>query len=235
MLLQQFPELTVELAPGRTAPAHRAPAPPPPPDLADRLREERAEALLLEQRHGLVAPGHSAAPLRLHISDTIRDITDGVVELEEAVRERLGLSRARRVSVPERLRRIAGLLDEVAADAVLAAHVRDETRRMARRCAPGAGGHRDGRTGVGAVPLVRLGLAAGVPGPRGRALCEPRVPLPGAGLRLPRRPGLPAHLGRGGVEPMTRTEAPTLIPGPLAAQEAGVAPATIRKWVQLGA
>ncbi|MFI5759810.1 hypothetical protein ACIA8F_02595 [Streptomyces sp. NPDC051563] len=27
---------------------------------------------------------------------------------------------------------------------------------------------------------------------------------------------------------------PALIPGPLAAQEAGVAPATIRKWVQLG-
>ena len=30
------------------------------------------------------------------------------------------------------------------------------------------------------------------------------------------------------------TRTPTLIPGPLAAQEAGVAPATIRKWVQLG-
>ncbi|MFE9626448.1 hypothetical protein [Streptomyces sp. NPDC006527] len=29
-------------------------------------------------------------------------------------------------------------------------------------------------------------------------------------------------------------ERPTLIPGPLAAQEVGVAPATIRKWVQLG-
>ncbi|MEU9447290.1 hypothetical protein [Streptomyces sp. NPDC048277] len=27
---------------------------------------------------------------------------------------------------------------------------------------------------------------------------------------------------------------PTLVPGPLAAREAGVAPATIRKWVQLG-
>ncbi|MFI7500505.1 hypothetical protein ACIBVL_18765 [Streptomyces sp. NPDC049687] len=27
---------------------------------------------------------------------------------------------------------------------------------------------------------------------------------------------------------------PTLIPGPLAAQEVGVTPATIRKWVQLG-
>ena len=33
---------------------------------------------------------------------------------------------------------------------------------------------------------------------------------------------------------VTRTGMPTLIPGPLAAQEAGVAPATIRKWVQLG-
>lgn len=32
----------------------------------------------------------------------------------------------------------------------------------------------------------------------------------------------------------TRGGLPTLIPGPLAAQEAGVAPATIRKWVQLG-
>ncbi|QJT03483.1 hypothetical protein G9272_27055 [Streptomyces asoensis] len=30
------------------------------------------------------------------------------------------------------------------------------------------------------------------------------------------------------------TGQPTLIPGPLAAQEVGVAPATIRKWVQLG-
>lgn len=138
-LLQQFPELTVELAPGRDDFTHRAPAAPPPPALADRLREERAEALRLEQRHGLVAPGHSAAPLRLHISDTIRDITDGVVELEEAVRERLGLPRPRRVPVPERLRRIAGLLDAVAADAVLAAHVRDETRRMARRCARALG------------------------------------------------------------------------------------------------
>ncbi|MFI7500506.1 hypothetical protein ACIBVL_18770 [Streptomyces sp. NPDC049687] len=138
-LLQQFPELAVELAPGRTGPGARASVPRAPADLADRLREEREEALLLQQRHGLVVPGHSAAPLRLHISDTIRDITDGVVELEEAVRERLGLPRARRAPVPERLRRIAELLDDVAADPVLAAHVRDETRRMARRCARALG------------------------------------------------------------------------------------------------
>ncbi|MFI6440480.1 hypothetical protein [Streptomyces sp. NPDC050759] len=138
MLLQQFPELSTELVPGRTTPTGR-PAPAPPADLADRLREERAEALLLQQAHGLLAPGHSAAPLRLHISDTIRDITDGVIELEEAVRDRLGLTRARRATVPERLRRIAGLLDGVTADPVLAAHVRDETRRMARRCARALG------------------------------------------------------------------------------------------------
>ncbi|MFI6440481.1 hypothetical protein [Streptomyces sp. NPDC050759] len=31
-----------------------------------------------------------------------------------------------------------------------------------------------------------------------------------------------------------KADLPTLIPGPLAAQEVGVAPATIRKWVQLG-
>ncbi|MEU6377516.1 hypothetical protein [Streptomyces sp. NPDC046909] len=139
MLLQQFPELSTELAPGRTTPAHRPATPPAPAGLAERLREERAEALLLQQAHGLVAPGYGAAPLRLHISDTIRDITDGVVELEEAVRDRLGLGRARRATVPQRLRRIAALLDEVAADAVLAAHVRDETRRMARRCARALG------------------------------------------------------------------------------------------------
>ncbi|MFI2519778.1 hypothetical protein, partial [Streptomyces sp. NPDC018967] len=138
LLLKQFPELSAELAPGRTTPAHR-PAAPAPADLAERLREEREEALLLQQRHGLVALGHSAAPLRLHISDTIRDITDGVTELEEAVRDRLGLPRVRRASVAERLRRIAALLDGIDADPVLAAHVRDETRRMARRCARALG------------------------------------------------------------------------------------------------
>ncbi|OIK25964.1 hypothetical protein [Streptomyces malaysiense] len=138
MLLKQFPELATELAPGRAAPGRRTP-PPPPAELAERLHEEREEALRLQQRHGLVAPGYSAAPLRLHISDTIRDISDGVVELEEAVRDRLGLPRARRAPVPERLRRIAAVLDGVAADPVLAGHVRDETRRMARRCARALG------------------------------------------------------------------------------------------------
>ncbi|MFF3845269.1 hypothetical protein [Streptomyces sp. NPDC002328] len=134
-LLQQLPELSAELVPGRSAPAHRPAPPPPPADLAARLSAERDEALLLQQRNGLVAPGHSAAPLRLYVSDALRDISDGVVELEEAVRDRLGLPRPRRAPVPERLKRISSLLHDIAADPVLAAHVRDETRRMARRCA----------------------------------------------------------------------------------------------------
>ncbi|MET7849483.1 hypothetical protein ABZT48_14815 [Streptomyces avermitilis] len=108
ILLRQFPELLEELAPGR---------------------------------HGATAPSRTrpgtdggTAPVRLHVSDTIRDITDGVVELEEAVREKLGLGRPARADAPERLRRIAGLLDDVTAHPVLAGHVLDECRRMARRC-----------------------------------------------------------------------------------------------------
>ncbi|WP_432114079.1 hypothetical protein [Streptomyces sp. S1] len=133
-LVRQFPELSEELAPGRRSPAGTAPAVPPP--VRDELvRQERREALLLEQRHGLAVPGHGAAPIRLHVSDAIRDITDGVVELEEAVRARLGLARPPRAGVIERLRRIAALLDPIAAHPDLARHVRDEIRRMARRCA----------------------------------------------------------------------------------------------------
>jgi predicted site-specific integrase-resolvase len=41
-------------------------------------------------------------------------------------------------------------------------------------------------------------------------------------------------MGGGGTMSDDRQQRPTLIPGPLAAQEVGVAPATIRKWVQLG-
>ncbi|BAU85429.1 hypothetical protein SLA_4545 [Streptomyces laurentii] len=133
-LVRQFPELAEELAPGRRGPAP-AVSTAPRPGQDELIRAERREALLLEQRHGLVVPGHGAAPIRLHVSDAIRDITDGVVELEEAVCARLGRPRPRRAAVVERLRRIVGLRDAVAAHPVLARHVRDEIRRMARRCA----------------------------------------------------------------------------------------------------
>ncbi|GAA3072690.1 hypothetical protein GCM10017562_45230 [Streptomyces roseofulvus] len=133
-LVRQFPELAEELAPSRRSPAGTAPAAARPGD-AELLRQERREALLLEQRHGLAVPGHGAAPIRLHVSDCIRDVTDGVVELEEAVCARLGLPRPPRAGVTDRLRRVVGLLDSIAAHPDLARHVRDEIRRMARRCA----------------------------------------------------------------------------------------------------
>ncbi|MFJ8588061.1 hypothetical protein ACIRD2_25930 [Streptomyces sp. NPDC093595] len=143
LLISQFPELLTELAPapGRGAPSadRRAPGSAELAARAARLRAERQEALLNEQRHGLSVPGHVASPIRLHVSDAIRDISDGVVELEEAVYDRLGLGRPRRADVGQRLRRITGLLDRVAADATLATHVRDEMRRMARRCARALG------------------------------------------------------------------------------------------------
>ncbi|MFB7517847.1 hypothetical protein [Streptomyces sp. NPDC056144] len=134
-LARRFPELSEELAPGRRSPGTAPAAASPHPGRDEEIRAERREALLLEQRHGLAVPGYGAAPIRLHVSDAIRDITDGVVELEEAVCARLTLPRPRRAGVVERLRRIVGLLDAVAAHPDLARHVRDEIRRMARRCA----------------------------------------------------------------------------------------------------
>ncbi|MGO4759290.1 hypothetical protein AB4212_63540, partial [Streptomyces sp. 2MCAF27] len=50
------------------------------------------------------------------VCDTVRDITDGVVELEEAVHDRLGLPPAGNGSVEVRLGRLAGLLDRVETD-----------------------------------------------------------------------------------------------------------------------
>ncbi|MFZ3472284.1 hypothetical protein ACODT3_14950 [Streptomyces sp. 4.24] len=138
-LIRQFPELCEELAPGRAAPFTAGPSSPRTPRDDALVREERREALAVQQRHGLSAPGHSAAPLRLYVSDAIRDITDGVVELEEAVCARLGILRPRRALVPVRLRRLAALLEEIAAHPDLARHVRDELRRMARRCARALG------------------------------------------------------------------------------------------------
>ncbi|MEV6724564.1 hypothetical protein AB0M94_26945 [Streptomyces xanthochromogenes] len=108
ILLRQFPELHQELAPSRGARP--------------------------------LGGGHSgrptapAAPIRLFVSDTIRDITDGVVELEEAVCEKLRLPRPPRGTVLDRLGRLVALLDRVAERPVLAEHVRGEARRMARRC-----------------------------------------------------------------------------------------------------
>ncbi|MGW1974630.1 hypothetical protein [Streptomyces sp. NPDC001889] len=120
-LTHRFPHLLTELSPGSSGPIGGA---------------------------GRTTRTHAPAPLRLHVSDAIRDITDGVVELDEAVHERLGLGRPRKARVPERLARVAGLVGRMAGHPDLVAHVADEARRMAGRCARAVG---DGE------PMTRIG------------------------------------------------------------------------------
>jgi hypothetical protein len=141
ILARQFPELLEELVPGRPGASGRPSAPTAPAALAALAARDRADraAAQWNEQHGLAPAGGGAAPVNLHISDVIRDITDGVVELEEAVWEKLRMGRPRRADVPARLARLAALLDEVAAHPVLAAHVLDECRRMARRCSGALG------------------------------------------------------------------------------------------------
>ncbi|MEU2790614.1 hypothetical protein [Streptomyces sp. NPDC007100] len=147
MLSRQFSELVTELVPGR--PGSRPSYVLDEAALerqADEARADRAAARWNE-RNGIAPLGGGAAPLRLEVSDALRDITDGVVELEEAVCDRLREGRPRKADVPARLRRIAELLDRAAADPVLAAHVLAEARRMVRRC---------GRALGEVEPLVRV-------------------------------------------------------------------------------
>jgi len=147
LLLHQFPELLSELAPSRHSPSAPLPDTARPSAPAGPTRAEREEALRAEQMHGLTPSGPATTPLRLHVSDAIRDIADGVVELDEAVHDRLRLPRPRRAQVAERLLRIAALLGRAAEDPLLTAHIRDEMRRMARRCTRALGA---------AEPVVRV-------------------------------------------------------------------------------
>ncbi|MBI0294140.1 hypothetical protein JBE04_06505 [Streptomyces sp. PRKS01-29] len=132
VLIERFPQLQAELTPSA-----RRPGPGRPRGGADRR--------------------WPSEPLRLRVSDTVRDITDGVVELEEAVHDRLGMPPADRGTVEVRLARLTGLLERVEADQVLMRHLLDEVSGMARRCSgalgdrrprqPAAGGRGD-RTGL---------------------------------------------------------------------------------------
>ncbi|MBZ4320602.1 hypothetical protein [Streptomyces huiliensis] len=106
------------------------------PELSKELAPSRGTALSPTGRRTRSAPG---AAVRLFVSDTIRDITDGVIELEEAVCERLRLPRPPRGTVDQRLVRITALLDRAAADPVLDEHIRNEARRMAGRCSAALG------------------------------------------------------------------------------------------------
>lgn len=120
-------------------------------------RAERDAVARAERREAdPEAPGWSPAPVRLDVVEVVADVTDGVLDLEEAVREALDLPAAERVRRPSRTRLthdahrnladvqepdgsvhwacvwIEDALPALAADPVLACHVADEARRMAR-------------------------------------------------------------------------------------------------------
>ncbi len=108
-----------------------------PPDI--RIRLERL-AVRFPELLAAAASDAAGAVTCLHIRDVARDVTDGVVELEEAVLARIGGGRPRRGDVPARLRRLAAVADLIAGDEVLVGHVLSEADRMALRCdevAPG--------------------------------------------------------------------------------------------------
>lgn len=131
LLARQFPALLDELGATGTP---RVPATRRTPSAGDAeaVREDRAAADA-NRRLGLTGLARTKAPIRLHVSDALRDITDGVKELDEAVHDRLRVRRAPRASVVETILRVIELLPRTVADDLLARHVRDEARRMARR------------------------------------------------------------------------------------------------------
>ncbi|MEU8133595.1 hypothetical protein [Streptodolium elevatio] len=110
-------------------------------DHATDVRADRAAARA-NLRVGLTGLAPTRAPIRIHVSEALRDITDGVTELEEAVCDRLRIRRPQRAGTGETIRHLLRLLAHIDTAPVLAHHARDESRRMARRasCALGDDG-----------------------------------------------------------------------------------------------
>lgn len=96
-----------------------------------RVLEER-EAKRINLSQGLKSLGEGKAPLRLDVLDTMRDVTTGLRELEEAVCDVLGMTPLRGVGDVERITRLVQLLDRVESIGDLADHVHEEARRL--RC-----------------------------------------------------------------------------------------------------
>ncbi|MDH2429333.1 hypothetical protein [Sphaerisporangium sp. TRM90804] len=109
-------------------------------DLTDEARA-RADALAVAEREakhvnmgqGLKSLGDGRAPLSLSVLDVLADIEAAVVDLEAAVVDRLGQTRLAGASPAERITRLVGLLDRIAATEDLAEHVADEAHRMKRQ------------------------------------------------------------------------------------------------------
>lgn len=93
---------------------------------------ERAETINQLAR-GLKPIGASPAPIDLVVPSTLKDVTDDLGDLQDAVLERHAPDMAPAHTTPRRIGRIINLLHRIGADDVLLDHVLSETRRMLAR------------------------------------------------------------------------------------------------------
>ncbi len=100
-----------------------------------RERDDRAWNIAL----GIKVIGSSPAPLRLEVLDTESVITEGVAVLEVTVCQWLDITPLTGAASAERITRLVGLLDRIAALEELAGYVLDEARRLNRRAAAALG------------------------------------------------------------------------------------------------
>jgi hypothetical protein len=108
-------------------------------DLTDDQRD-RMDALARAERadktgnaaRGITALGDGRAPLDLRVLDVLADITVAVAELEDAACDKLGLTPVTGATTTERIGRLVGLLDRIAAHPDLAEHVEAEAVRLDR-------------------------------------------------------------------------------------------------------
>ncbi|MEO3856192.1 hypothetical protein [Acrocarpospora sp. B8E8] len=101
-------------------------------DRMDALARVEREAKMENLSRGIKALGDGKAPLRLDVLVTTGEIHAGVADLEDAACDQLQITPLAGASTEQRIARVIGLLDRVAAWPDLADHVTDEAVRLRR-------------------------------------------------------------------------------------------------------
>lgn len=127
--LRQFDEARMPGTPRRWA--QLDPSPARIERMNELAREERADRAA-NLAAGITALGPSPAPIRLEVVDAERVIVSGLIIVEGTVCEWLGLTPADAAAPVERINRLVGLLDRIAAFPDLARWVLAEVRRLNR-------------------------------------------------------------------------------------------------------
>ncbi|MFI6732097.1 hypothetical protein ACIBI9_04120 [Nonomuraea sp. NPDC050451] len=127
-----LPELDAALVPGTRRRWSQHDLTPEQRDRMDTLaRAERVDRVANAAR-GIIALGDGRAPLDLGVLVTLDDITLSITELEAAACDRIGITPLAGASTVERIGRLVGLLDRIAAHDDLAEHVEAEAVRLSR-------------------------------------------------------------------------------------------------------